>query len=177
MRTVGDNITALAMAQALLGASSGLVIQSASYTGSPVSSGIIYSFPDGHYLKAQFPQGAVVLTTGAATLALEVANTAEDSGLVTGTTGDPSLPGVGFDASVLSISLKATTAGSFGFSYAFASEEYDEYVGAAYNDVFALLVNGVNVAKIPVSGAVVSINSVNLKQNANFYTSKPVGTA
>ena len=177
MKTVGEGATALLMAQALLGASSNLIIQSASYTGGTVSSGIIYSFPDDHYLKTAFPQGAVVVTTGAATLALEVPNTGGNSGLSVGTSGDPNLPGQGFDASVLSISLKATTAGSFVFSYTFASEEYDEYVGAAYNDVFALLVDGVNVAKIPGTGAAVSINTVNSGQNANFYTSNPVGTA
>ena len=48
----------------------------------------------------------------------------------------------------------------------FGSEEYNDFVGSNFNDVFAFFVNGVNFALIPGTATPVSINNVN-NGNAN----------
>jgi hypothetical protein len=48
------------------------------------------------------------------------------------------------------------------FNYVFSSDEYPEYVNTGYNDVFALFLNDQNVALLPGSLGVVSIDNVNI---------------
>ncbi|GGE11124.1 choice-of-anchor L domain-containing protein [Psychroflexus salis] len=56
---------------------------------------------------------------------------------------------------------------SIVFSYQFASEEYPDFVGSIYNDVFAIFIEGPgiegaeNIAKIPTSGNPTAVNFVN----------------
>jgi hypothetical protein len=60
------------------------------------------------------------------------------------------------------------------FNFSFGSEEYQEFVGSAFNDAFAIYLSGpgysprVNVAAIP-GGTIVAINNVNDQQNAGYY--------
>ncbi|WP_375220774.1 choice-of-anchor L domain-containing protein [Symbiobacterium thermophilum] len=61
------------------------------------------------------------------------------------------------------------------FQYVFSSEEYNEWVGKKYNDVFAFFVNGQNVATIPGSDDFVSINNVNLNKNRAYYINNADG--
>lgn len=64
---------------------------------------------------------------------------------------------------------------SLYFDYVFASEEYPEYVGSAYNDVFCLLIKGpnfrnpVNLARVGKPSSTVMINSVNHKKNKEYF--------
>ena len=62
---------------------------------------------------------------------------------------------------------------AFKFQYAFASEEYNEWVGSEFNDAFAFVLTDlntggqVNLAKIGADP--VSVNSINLGSNAAYY--------
>lgn len=60
------------------------------------------------------------------------------------------------------------------FQYVFGSEEYMEYVGSPFNDVFGFFVSGPglkrkNIALLPDRKTVVSINNVNHKKNKKYY--------
>ena len=71
-----------------------------------------------------------------------------------------------FDACILEFDL-TVDGDSLVFNYVFASEEYDEYVCATVNDVFAFRISGPgvtgtpNIALIPGTTTPVSINTVN----------------
>lgn len=87
-------------------------------------------------------------------------------------------PNLTFDACVLSFDLVASC-DTVEIAYVFASEEYEEYVCAAFNDVFAFFISGPgitgiqNIALIPGTTRPVSINTVNNGQVGVFGTSGP----
>jgi len=63
-----------------------------------------------------------------------------------------------------------STTGKIFFNYVFASEEYNEFVGTQFNDQFVLLLDGVNIARLPTTDTaddVVSINNVNCGNTSN----------
>ncbi|MEM8908666.1 MAG: choice-of-anchor L domain-containing protein [Bacteroidota bacterium] len=78
------------------------------------------------------------------------------------------------DAVVLTFDL-TTSFDSLDFSYVFGSEEYTEFVGSAFNDVFAFVVSGpgypnnYNIAMVPGTPIPVSINNVNQNINTQFF--------
>lgn len=71
-----------------------------------------------------------------------------------------------FDACVIELDV-VPTADTLCFNYVFGSEEYDEFVGSNYNDVFAFFISGKgikniqNLALVPHTKTPVSVNSIN----------------
>lgn len=72
-----------------------------------------------------------------------------------------------YDATVLQFDFVPKT-NVIKIQYVFSSDEYNEYVGSSYNDVFGFYVNGKNIAKLPDSSNV-SINNVNKGKHAAYY--------
>ena len=72
------------------------------------------------------------------------------------------------------------------FKFVFGSEEYMEYVDSDFNDVFGFFVDGINpaggyynnqnIALIPGTTEVVSINTVNLYHNSRYYIDNTGGS-
>ena len=114
----------------------------------------------------------ILLTSGAVQNAVGPNNTGSAS-TSNNTPGDSQLntliPGYSTnDATSLSFNFTTST-GDLFFNYVFASEEYPEWVGTSYNDVFGFFVDGVNIALIPGTSTPVAINTVNSGSNAAYY--------
>lgn len=89
------------------------------------------------------------------------------------------------DACVVEMDVFAAT-NQLTFEYIFGSEEYPEFVGSGFNDIFAFLVSGpgivgdpmignqLNVATLP-DGTPIEINSVNGNTNWQFYRNNENG--
>ena len=77
-----------------------------------------------------------------------------------------------YDISIIEFDF-VPLANSLQFTYQFGSDEYPEYVGTVYNDVFAFFISDdasvKNIALIPSSSTPVSINTVNHKTNSEFF--------
>jgi gliding motility-associated-like protein len=85
-----------------------------------------------------------------------------------------------FDACIVELDVFANT-DELVFEYIFASEEYPEYAGTQFNDIFAFLISGPgiagdpnlggakNIAVIPFTTTPVQINSVNNNVNWQYY--------
>ncbi|KAG2427469.1 hypothetical protein HXX76_012405 [Chlamydomonas incerta] len=152
----------------------------------PTGASGFWTPPVGHALAADFPDGAVVLSTGQASIADKLSSTSNQGGVGNGAPGDPDVSAVvgtsTYDSCSLSITAKAKTKGKISFQYVFASEEYPEYVNQ-YNDGFLLLFSDIttpktNVAIVPGTdpAQAVTINTVNAGVNSNFFRSNSGGT-
>lgn len=111
----------------------------------------------------------VLLTTGSVAVAAQP-NVGGAAGSDNGGLGDNELTLLGgdptFDACALEFDFVAVC-DTISIAYVLASEEYDEFVCAGVNDVFAFFITGpglanVNIATVPGSAVPVSINTVNL---------------
>jgi hypothetical protein len=76
--------------------------------------------------------------------------------------------GVTNDAATLTFDF-ISDGGDLFFNYVFASEEYNEFVGTEFNDVFAFFIDGVNIALIPGTSTAVAINTVNMGSNSGLF--------
>ncbi len=129
---------------ALVEPGSGLTIKSVTLTGADSASGL---YVDGPFSLAD----GIILASGAVTNALppdESGGTTTDFGLEGCPECDSIIPGyVSYDAVKLEIVFDACDAcSSVTFDFVFGSEEYPEYVGSSFNDVFGAYLNGTQVA-------------------------------
>ena len=139
-------------------------------TGDPTQRGYVEGFVPG--------QRTWVVTSGLAASVPGVPDQFASTSL--GLPGDPVLDGlvdgVTYDAASYEVVVRPTGSQLF-VRYAFASEEYPEYVGSQYNDVMAVLVDGQNCALIPGGSTPVSINTVNVGSNSAYYVDNANGAA
>ncbi|MDD3741878.1 MAG: choice-of-anchor L domain-containing protein, partial [Bacteroidales bacterium] len=130
-----------------------------------------------------FEEG-IILSTGKAVDAAGPNNTgSKSSGM--GTLGDADLTSMAgmitFDAAVLEFDFQPT-GDTIYMEYVFASEEYEEFIGGSYNDVFAFFVSGgpegyvnENIAEVPGVDIPVCINNVNSTDNSEYFVSNVGG--
>ncbi|MCD6067559.1 MAG: hypothetical protein K0S33_2385 [Bacteroidetes bacterium] len=82
-----------------------------------------------------------------------------------------------FDVCYIELDI-VPTADTLSFNYVFGSEEYDEFVGSTYNDVFGFFISGKgitgekNLAVVPGSNAPVSVNTINNGSQTNGYSAR-----
>jgi hypothetical protein len=157
-------------------------VSNITYTG---ANGAIGTFSGG---GAFGMDNGIIITTGS------VANAAGPNNSGSTTTGngqgtfpplDAASPGNlgGYDAAYIQFDFVPVT-NTISFNYAFASEEYEEYVGSIFNDVFAFFIDGpgingpynfgpytgmANIALLQDNTTPVAINSVNQSTNSQYY--------
>jgi len=157
--------TPLQLVNSLLGV--GITANNITFTGANVAGG---SFGNGLGDGLGIDSG-VILSTGDIAGAIGP-NNADDTSTNNGTSGDPALTTIVSnttnDAAILQFDF-IPTAPVLRFKYVFASEEYKEFVGNVFNDVFAFFLNGTNIALIPGTSTPVSINNVNQDINTNRF--------
>lgn len=118
----------------------------------------------------------IVLTSGNAFF-VQGPNRVPDKGWASGTAGDVDLDaitaGETHDAAILEFDF-VTSSEYLSFNYVFGSEEYLEYVGSKYNDVFGFFIDGpgldhLNLATLPESDIPITVNNINHKRNRKYY--------
>ncbi|MEO0510897.1 MAG: choice-of-anchor L domain-containing protein [Verrucomicrobiota bacterium] len=148
-----------ALAQSLVGP--GIEISNIQYTGNNQSAGYF----TGGYAPGNDIESGVILTSGRASSAGNNQNTSGSTSFNSRTGGDDTLNGLipgynTYDATILSFDFVSSGDSAY-FNFSFASEEYVEWVGSSFNDVFGFFVDGENVALIPNSNNPVAINTIN----------------
>lgn len=129
-------------------------------------------------------QEGIILSTGLATDAAGPNESVKTGEGVNANRGDRDLErliGTGNMHDVVALEFDFTpTVEEVSFEYVFASEEYCEYVGSEFNDVFGFFISGpgingsfadgaINIATLPNSNEYVSINSVNFEATREYY--------
>jgi uncharacterized protein (TIGR03437 family) len=145
------------LVNALLG--TGVSVSNITFKGLPRSAG----FFTGGLGTIGFEQG-IVLSTGDVRNIIGP-NQDDAIGEANGLPGDAQLESLiaGLntrDATVLEFDF-VPQGNVLSFQYVFASDEYNEFVGSNFNDVFGFFLNGQNVALLPGSSTTIAINNVN----------------
>lgn len=158
------------LTNAILASTPGLTISNVTYTGALGASGL---FTGGTAAGLGFDSG-IVLTSGAASNLNGTSNTADNKTTNNGLAGagmlDALVPGYYTnDATILGFDFVLDSGTTAYFNYIFGSEEYDEWVGSSFNDVFGFFLDGTNIALIPGTSTAVAINNVNAGLNSGYY--------
>lgn len=149
----------------------GVLVGNVSFTGEKHAIGLFFDSTR----QIGIEQG-IVLTSGNA-IYMNGPNKNPRSGWASNAPGDPELEkiakGKTFDASILEFDF-VTSSEFLSFEYVFASEEYLEYVGSKFNDVFAFFLtdpagNKSNIAHLPDGVTPITVNTVNHEKNTEYY--------
>jgi hypothetical protein len=191
--TVTPSTNPTQLVNALLGGNLNLV-GTPTLTGAANAAGL---FTGGNAAGIGFESG-VVLTTGQVS-EVDGPNTTSqetlgstggnaDVSFDNGTDGSTALdaivaPNTTRNATILQFQFRfgdGSTGGNLFFNYVFASEEYIDFVGSNFNDVFAFFLDGTqitnNIAKIPNTNTPVTINNVSPVTNPTFYRNNVANT-
>ena len=154
----------------------GITTSGLSYTGAAGASG---TFTGGLASGIGIESG-IILTSGRAADAVgpnsnsfDGGGSGDDTSTNNGLGGDADLnvlsaPDTTRDATILEFDFE-TTGGDLFFNYVFASEEYNDFVTAGFNDVFGFFLDGVNIALIPGTSTPVGVDTVNLGANGGLF--------
>jgi hypothetical protein len=165
---IASDLTDAAILNKLLGVTTGLSNIALTVTGDRLAYGTFDNAP--------FDIGAgVVLSTGKVKDLVGVNNSSGTTSSF-GTTD----PDGGYDPITLKIDFNTdSNASQVFFQYVFGSEEFTDFSGSAFNDLFTLTLNGVNLAKLS-NGKTTSINnltpSADSKTWSSDYIDNPQGT-
>ena len=165
--TIVKTTSATELVQCLLGPS--VSISNAVLTAAPDAAG---KFSGGSALIG-FDDG-IILSTGDVD-SLYGPNKFEDTSTSNNTPGDADLdtlvtPEVTFDSAILEFDFQCTSGAQINIQFVFASEEYNEFVGSPFNDVFAIFLDGNraanNIARTSgacaaTPGLPIAVNNVN----------------
>ena len=181
---VSPGAAAAAMVANLIKPGSGITVVpgSETYVGAPLASGL---FTGGTGILPF--DGGVALTTGLESI-IPGPNNNPSAGFSNGKPPDAGLdavaravlhlgPGVNLhsgDAAILQFQFTSTSP-TVSFQYVFGSEEYNEFVGTRFNDVFAFFLNGTNIALLP-NGDPITVNTVNSGSDSEYYLDNTAGT-
>ena len=160
---------------------SGVTISNITFNGTPQAIG----FFDGSATNIGLNSG-ILMTTGNLGIAAGP-NNKPDAGINNNAPGYQALSSlVGgtqtFNSAVLQFTFISKSP-NVEFRYVFASEEYPEYVGSQYNDVFAFFISGPgftgmqNIARIPGTNLPVTINNVNAGSFNQFFVNNGDGVS
>lgn len=151
----------------------GIVIKNVVFRGDSAAIGVF----DGRNSNIGLDSG-IIITTGRAVDAIgpdnSIASTSQNGGKVDGDLNSL-LPNQN-SKDATSIQFVFTPAASRAtFNVVFASEEYEEYVGYPFNDIFGFFLSGPgitgkkNIATVPGTQDPISINSINKNVNSNLF--------
>ena len=173
---------------------SGITVSNITFNGTAANANTIRDqvghFTNGVTTNIGIDSG-IILSTGRATAAIGPNNSGSTT-LVTATPlgGDPDLAAIATG----SINTKAIlefdfvpVGQSLSFNFVFGSEEYLEWVGSSFNDVFGFFLSGpgitgpysngaINIALVPSTTTPISINNVNATSNNAYYVNNGTGS-
>ncbi len=157
-------------------------VSNLTYTGAPTAVG--YFMDSNLGIDSSFAYG-LLLTTGDVYSAVGP-NNLTSAGVNNSLPGDTDLdaliPGyTTYDAAVIEFDFSSASDTIIASDIVFASEEYPEFVGTSFNDVFGFYISGPgitgtqNVALIPNTADPISVNSVNQNLNTSYYVDNTGG--
>lgn len=178
---VNSNVTPEEMIEFFVGP--GISYSNVLYTGADPARGI---FSNGNTTNLGVDHG-IALSSGILE-SIPGPNNSGSMGTTNGTSGDPLLSELAgittYDACIIEFDF-IPAADTAWCEFVFGSEEYPEWVGSSYNDIFGFFVTGpdpaggnyevYNIALVPGTALPVSVNNINPQSYPEFYVDNTNG--